>query len=94
MLYMFLSFIFCGIAIPCFEHGKTSLGVILMILSCLMPVIKDTLDKQTPPPPPFMIEPDPAVEAQFKSIMTKLDQLEASLARCSSLLDELSTPAQ
>lgn len=93
MLYLFFSFICCAIAVPCFEHGRVITGIIFMIMSCFMPVLKDINDRK-PPPPPVIIEPDPAVEARFKSIMDKLDQIEASLARCSELLDVTLQPAQ
>lgn len=93
MLYLFLSFLCCAIAVPCFEHGRVIIGIIFMILSCFMPVIKDINDRKAPPPP-VMIKSDPAVEARFKSIMDKLDQIEASLARCSELLDVTLQPAQ
>lgn len=92
MLYMFLSFIFCGLAIPCFEHGRTALGVTLLVLSTLMPVVKDTLEHLEPPAPPHITvesKPDPAVDARFKSIMLKLGELDTSLKRCSVLLNEL-----
>ena len=93
MLYMFLSFIFCGLAIPCFEHGRTALGVTLLVMSTLMPVVKDTLEHLEPPAPPAPIiveaKPDPAVDARFKSIMLKLGELDVSLKRCSVLLNEL-----
>lgn len=95
MMYLFLSFIFCGLAIPCFEHGRTSMGVSLIVLSCFMPVLQDTVERlNPPPPPPVVIKPDPAVEARFKSIISKLDELDARFKRCSELLDVLSTPAQ
>lgn len=94
MLYMFLSFIFCGLAIPCFEYDRTALGVFLIVLSTLMPVIKDIREERIKPPPPIVIEPDPAVEARFNSIISKLDELEKSLNRCSEILDVPLSPAQ
>lgn len=92
MLYTFFSFIFCGLAIPCIQHGRTALGVTLIVLSTLMPVVKDTVDQLNPPPPPpitVVSKPDPVNDTRFKSILFKLGELERSVKRCSVLLDEL-----
>jgi hypothetical protein len=93
MVYFFLSFVFCGVGIAFFEHDRTLIGVICMILSCLMPVVKETHEQEKPAlptPAPIIIEPDPKIEARFTQIMKKLDEVKS----CSALLDELSQPLQ
>ena len=93
MLYFFLSFLFCGVGIAFFEHDRTLFGTLCMIISCLMPVIKETHDqkKTTPPTPaPIIIEPDPKIDARFTQIMKKLDEVKS----CSALLNDLSQPLQ
>lgn len=46
MIYILSSFVLCGVATACFEHNRTLAGMILMILSCFMPIIKDFYDQQ------------------------------------------------
>jgi hypothetical protein len=96
MLYLFLSFVFCGVAVACFEHGRSLAGLTFMVLSCFMPVIKDTLDKlePAPAPAPIIIEPDPAVEAQFNAILKRLDEIDERLKSCVELSTALLQPAQ
>lgn len=92
MLYFFLSFVFCGVGIACFEHDRTLIGVTCMIISCLMPVVKETQDqkKPLPAPAPIIIEPDPKTDKRFTAIMKKLDEVKS----CSELLNDLSQPLQ
>jgi hypothetical protein len=91
MLYLLLSCIFVGIAIPMFEHGYVLVGITLMVLSCFMPVLKDFRDKE-PVPPVTVI--DPINNEAFNEIMEKLDKIEATNQRCVELLNELLKPLQ
>lgn len=91
MMYLLLSLIFAGIAIPLFEHGRTLSGITLLVMSCFMPVLKDFRDKE-PVEPVTVIEP--IDNEKFMEIMSKLDEIQASYSRCSELLDVLSEPLQ
>ena len=89
MLYMFLSFLFCAVAIPCLQHGRTALGVTLIVLSTLMPAVKDTVDQLNPPAPPVITvesKPDPVNDARYRAIIVKLNEMQS---KCSLLLDDL-----
>lgn len=91
MIYLLLSLIFAGIAIPLFEHGRTLSGITLLVMSCFMPVVKDFRDKE-PVQPVTVIEP--INNETFNEIMDKLDKIEATNQRCAELLNELLKPLQ
>lgn len=93
MLYLFLSFVFCGVGVACFEHGRSLAGLSFMVLSCFMPVVKDRLEP-APAPAPVIIKPDPAVEARFNSILKRLDEFDERLKSCVELSSALLEPAQ
>lgn len=92
MIYLFISFVLAGIAIPCFEHGRVIIGICFMLASCFMPVLKDMQDRGVPP---IIIEPPKREkDARIDRILNQLDTLQNSVNRCSELLGELSRPLQ
>ena len=93
MVYLFLSFIFCGVAISLFEHGRTLVAICLLIASCFMPVLEDSL-APPPAPAPVIVKPDPAVAERFKLIMNSVDKIDAQVKRCVDLSTALLEPAQ